>query len=998
VHQKSLTALALLATVAVLGLPGQAPASGSTSQPIVVNDVPAATTPNINNGSVQTIAQVGGRIVAGGNFTSVSPPGGQTPTIPRPNILAFDASTGNIDQGFAPSLDGTVNAVLPGPTNDTVYVAGNFRTVNGSTDRRGITLLDLADGSRAKSFTAPVLAGGDVNSLAVSGGRLFLAGSFTTVNGLPRGGLASVDAQTGTLDGYLTMAVAGHHNYPVGGGVSGPVGVTKIDASPDGRRLMAVGNFKTVNGAARDQIVMIDLLAGTAAVDPNWVTTGYTPACSYWLHDGYVRDLDFSPDGSYFVVVATGGPHAGSLCDAAARFETAATGANVGPTWVDSTGGDTLLSVAATGSAVYVGGHQRWLNDPDGANTAAPGAVPRPGVAALDPGNGLPLTWNPGRDPRGVGTWALLATAAGLWMGSDSSHLGPPGAGYTRGRIALFPLAGGSPVAPVTTAGLPGTVYLGAPADGSAGISTHTLDGSAVGATSHAPDGGIDWSTVRGAVMIAGSVYYGRSDGNFYSRTFDGNSYGPEKLLDPYHDPSWDDVQTGSGGTYAGVLPNFFAEIPHLSSLFFSSGRLYYTLAGSSPLYYRYFTPGSGTVGATEFQASGGQYWADVQGAFVAGNQLYYATRSTGALYRVEFAGGQPVPGTTTAVDTSNDWRAGATFLVVDGSRTPNLPPTAAITAHCAGRTCTASAAASSDSDGSIASANWSYGDGTTDNGFNPPPHTYATFGAHQVTLTIVDNDGAVNTARRSLPTPAVADFDGDGRSDLAVFRPSTGVWWVRGIASVHFGQNGDIPVAGDYNGDGRTDMAVFRPSTGKWYIQGLAPIWYGQNGDIPVAGDYNGDGRTDLAVFRPSNGTWYVRGIQAMPFGQNGDIPVTGDYNGDGRTDLAVFRPSTGTWYIRGVGTKPFGQYGDIPVTGDFNADGISDVTVFRPSTGMWYSGGILTLGYGGPGDVPVALDYNGDGRTEIAVWRPSTGTWWQREGATTVAWGIPGDRPIRP
>ena len=988
--------ISLLVSIALLGLPGAAHAG--SAQPIVVNVTPSPDTPNVDDGSVQAIAQVGNRIVLGGNFTTVSPPGADTPTISRPYILAFDATTGYLDQGFTPNLDGPVNALLPGPTNGSVYVAGSFKTVNGSALRRGITLLDLADGSRDPGFTPPVLGGGDVSDMARSGGRLFLAGSFTTADGAPFGGLAAVDAQTGSLAAsYLHLPVAGHHNFPVGSGVSAPVGVTAIDVAPDGSRLVAVGNFTSVNGVAHNQIAMIDLGATGAAVDPAWATAGYAPACSYWLNDTYVRDVDFSPDGSYFVVVATGGPHPGTLCDAAARWETGATGTGVQPTWVDSTGGDTLLSAAVTGTAVYVGGHQRWLNNPVGNNSAAEGAVPRPGVAALDPANGLPLAWNPGRDPRGVGTWALLATPDGLWMGSDSSHIGVPGSGITRGRIALFPLAGGSRVTPTTTPGLPGDIYLGAPADGSAAVSSRHFDGNQAGPTLHQPYGGMDWPTVRGAVMIAGTLYYGRSDGSFSSRTFDGTSYGPETTLDPYHDPRWDNVPDGSGGTYTGAYSSFTAEISSLRSLFFQAGRLYYTVTGRAGLYYRYFTPDSGTVGGTEFQASGGRDWSGAEDAFVAGAQLYYTSVSNGGLYRVDFPAGTPIPGTATVVDTAQDWRAGAAFLFVDTSRTPNLPPTAALTARCVRLTCTVSAAPSTDSDGSIASAAWSFGDGATAAGFNPPPHTYSQYGAHRVTLQITDNDGAVDSASRSLPSPPLADFDGDGRSDLALFRSSDGMWNIRGVTTVQYGQNGDIPVAADYNGDGRSDIAVFRPSTGTWYVEGQPAVAFGRSGDIPVPGDYNGDGRSDIAVFRPSNGTWYIRGLTTMTYGQNGDIPVAGDYNGDGRRDLAVFRPSTGMWYILGAQPIQYGQNGDIPLAGDFNADGISDVSVFRPSTATWYSRGLLALPYGLPTDIPVALDYNGDGRSDIAVWRPATGTWY-RLGAAAVAWGGPSDRPIRP
>ena len=291
---------------------------------------------------------------------------------------------------------------------------------------------------------------------------------------------------------------------------------------------------------------------------------------------------------------------------------------------------------------------------------------------------------------------------------------------------------------------------------------------------------------------------------------------------------------------------------------------------------------------------------------------------------------------------------------------------------------------------------------------------------------------GAVTSNAAALAVGALAtsgDFDGDGKADITVFRPSSGTWFellsrtnYMSGTSFQWGNGLDKPVPGDYDGDGKIDIAVFRPSNGTWYIvyssTGSAVGYqWGNGNDVPVPGDYDGDGRTDIAVFRPSNGTWYVllsrtnytSGI-SLPWGNGLDIPVTGDYDGDGKADIAVFRPSNGTWYIvySSTGTAVGVQWGngnDKPVPGDYDGDGKTDIAVFRPSTGIWYivyssTGTAVAVQWGNGNDVPVPGDYDGDGKTDIAVFRPSTGTWYIVYSSTGTAvgvqWGNSNDVPI--
>ncbi|MCY7346298.1 MAG: VCBS repeat-containing protein, partial [Pyrinomonadaceae bacterium] len=159
---------------------------------------------------------------------------------------------------------------------------------------------------------------------------------------------------------------------------------------------------------------------------------------------------------------------------------------------------------------------------------------------------------------------------------------------------------------------------------------------------------------------------------------------------------------------------------------------------------------------------------------------------------------------------------------------------------------------------------------------------------------------------RTFSPTPF--DFDGDGKADVSVFRPSNGAWYLQqssaGFTGVTFGFGTDKLVPADYDGDGKTDVAVYR--SGTWYLQrsslGFTGVTFGDANDIPVPADYDGDGKADIAVFRPSNGTWYLLrsnlGFTGIQFGISTDKPVPADYNGDGIADVAVFRPSNGTWY----------------------------------------------------------------------------------------------------
>ncbi len=252
-------------------------------------------------------------------------------------------------------------------------------------------------------------------------------------------------------------------------------------------------------------------------------------------------------------------------------------------------------------------------------------------------------------------------------------------------------------------------------------------------------------------------------------------------------------------------------------------------------------------------------------------------------------------------------------------------------------------------------------------------------------------------------PTPLSAgilvlesgDYDGDGTSDIGIFRPSLGRWSVLGVGTSFFGEAGDVPASGDYDGDGTADISVFRPSSGLWAVYGVTRTYYGKSGDTSIPGDYTGDGLADIGIFRGASGLWAVRGRPRIYFGASGDIPVPGDYTGDGSADYAVFRNSSGLWAIRGTTRFYFGVTGDIPLGRDFFGDGTALAGIFRPATGLWVIRGLTRFYFGGTGDYPVGADFSGDWTDYPGLFRPASGLWAIR-GVTRAYHGQPGDLPV--
>jgi len=280
-------------------------------------------------------------------------------------------------------------------------------------------------------------------------------------------------------------------------------------------------------------------------------------------------------------------------------------------------------------------------------------------------------------------------------------------------------------------------------------------------------------------------------------------------------------------------------------------------------------------------------------------------------------------------------------------------------------------------------------------------------------------------------------DFDGDGKVDYSVFRPSNSGWFVLGstgsVLVQAFGSpNDDFITPGDYDGDNKADFAVFREPTGIWYIlkssdNTVYGFPWGGLGDEPVARDYDGDGKTDAAVVRRQNNVmvwWILRssdfGHNVYQWGSDSDFVAPGDYDGDGRFDIGVQRGGDNStdpafFYIlqttAGFRSFQFGFTDDAFVPGDYDGDGRTDVAIVHEDTAsnslVWYiqpstgNGEYYGIPWGSPTDDVFAQgDYDGDNRTDIAIFRNSTGFFWVlfsgNGAAQGLQWGARNDMPI--
>ncbi len=746
--------LALASIVLGLSLapPGNAATVGNSDPQSgrIVSDDPANFTPHILDGTVYSIVQVGDMVVVGGSFTRVRSATSST-EITRNRVFAFNASTGAISTTFNPNPSSTVYKVQAAADGRSVYVGGRFGSAYGVSMPSRLFKADVATGTRDATFR-PGTISGDIRDLEVIGNRLWLAGKFTHIAGRAQKALGTIDATTGAFDSYFTGVLAGTHRditlYP-----SDRTNVLQISSNPENTQLVAVGNFTSVDGVTRSQIAKLDISGSTSYSLAPWYTTLFTTGCSRKF-ETYMTDVEYSPNGKFLVASTTGAyggansATGGNGCDVVARFESDRTSSADRASWTAYTGGDTTWTVEVTDDVVYAGGHQRWQNNPTAGDKIGQGAVERTGIAALNTVNGMAYSWNPTRT-RGVGVQDMLATSQGLWVGSDTDRIGN---WEYHGRIALMPLQGGKTLPVMSNPSLPGTVY--SVAAGGSQLVRRDFTGTTSTAPVNAPNGSVDWGSTVGAFMTGGTVYAATSNGQLTRRTFDGTSYGPASVVNTADQLAF---QTDWHNT----------DVPAMRSFFYHDGWMYYTRSDQNALLSRGFEVESDIVGQQRYTSAtvSGINFASIRGAFVANGKFYYAD-TNGRLFRADWGGRLPVAGTSVQVSgpgvDSQNWTARAMFVLTGAGTSPpppppvNKPPTAAATISCDLLTCTFDGRSSADPDGTIASQEWTFGDGAGSTQALTQ-HTYGAAGTYTVKLSVTDNQGATDEITRMVTPSDVA-------------------------------------------------------------------------------------------------------------------------------------------------------------------------------------------------------------------------------------------------
>jgi len=623
----------LAASVLIPG--GQAQADLDLKHTSLVSEFASFDTPAVVDGRVESIVVEGDTVFVGGTFTQIRQ-SLNSDLIDQPYLFAYSKSSGAILRDFDPVLNNEVLALETTGDGSGVFAGGSFNIINGEGGRRGLVKIDRF-GDRVSGFSARPDA--VVKTLVRLGNTLYIGGNFSKVSGTAVENLAAIDTVSGAVSPGIDLDFSGPLSTTR---VVGVQGVDDIDITSDGRLMVVVGNFSTIDGNSRPRLALIEL-EGRARVS-TWNTDVFDVQCPASLFPQYIKGMDIAPDNSYFVTGSTGfrfSTFTAPACDSVLRFDLDdLNDTDAQPTWANYTGGDSVYEVRVTDHAIYAGGHFRWMSNyatVDG-RSAGPGSVPRRGMAALDPRNGLTLLdWRSDRSPRGVGVFSLIAEDEGLYIGDDTDFL----KGTEHPKLKFLPITTETIARPEKPS-LPTTLLHTANGELD-GIYGSSFDGTTPGAS--VQQGVSGWRDARGAMFVGGLLFHADNAGRMWRSRFENGTFEGRKPVNLF-----------------GLTSNEW-RLSQLGGMFFDyeQGRVYYTIRGDSQLYWRAFTP-AGPYFGSQRQVAEQQAdvpWGSVSGMDVIDGYLYFSY-ANGYLYRSTMDGDAVVPGTIQALSGPNvdgrDW------------------------------------------------------------------------------------------------------------------------------------------------------------------------------------------------------------------------------------------------------------------------------------------------------------------------------------------------------
>ncbi len=416
------------------------PIPGAPNHTAIVPETPRTDMPKISNGEIWDIEIVGSRVFIAGTFTSIqNQRSNNTTTYTRNGLASYNMTTGLVDTAFYPRIGGGgVDSVEATPDGTKLFITGSFSTVNSVT-RRGLASISLTTGAPLSTFIANLSARG--SELAVTNSTVYVGGRFTTVNGSARISLAAVSATTGAVDtGFL-------NNVTGGLGVGGALTVQRLVLTRDQSKLLVVHTGRQVAGQDRYGVALI--ATATKQLLP-WRTRLWEDNLQFVGGIQRAFGAAISPDDSYFVVTSGSGGDRPPINDTAMAFSIN-DGADAEARWITRCF-DSIYSVAISEKAVYIGGHMAWAESPTAPNpwpglddvgygtgqglsgyALGDAVVNREHLAALNPTDGHALEWNPGSLSY-EGDKAMEITPRGLFVGGDT----PTQGGFNVGRIGFY--------------------------------------------------------------------------------------------------------------------------------------------------------------------------------------------------------------------------------------------------------------------------------------------------------------------------------------------------------------------------------------------------------------------------------------------------------------------------------------------------------------------------------------------------------------------------------